>query len=77
MRLLKDSFKLFIIFFTKRFYTHQKAPKSTKKHKKHKNVTKQKHKYANKWTKIKNTLKKHLRGEKLTYLHICACEEKK
>ena len=50
----------FLLFFTKRFYTHQKAPKSTKKHqkhKKHKNATKQKHKNANKRTKIKNALK--------------------
>ena len=43
-----------LLFFTKRFYTHKKAPKSTKKHQKaqktpkntkeHKNATKQKHK---------------------------------
>ena len=33
-------------------------------HEKHKNATKQKHKNANKWTKIKNALKKHLSGKK-------------
>ena len=49
----------FLLFFTKRFRTHQKASKSNKKqqkhqkHKKHKNATKQKHKNANKQTKIK------------------------
>ena len=60
----------FFFFFTKRFYKHQKAPKSTKKHQKapkapkstknhknHKHVTKQEHKNANKQTKIKNALK--------------------
>ena len=68
--------------FTKRFYTHKKAPrstKSTKKHKKEKNVTSQKHKNANKQRKIKNALKKHL-SEKIdlfAYLRFCACEEKK
>ena len=56
-----------------RFYTHkkhkkntrhQKAPKSTKNNLKYKNITKQKHKNANKGTKIKNALKKHLSGKK-------------
>ena len=61
---------LFYFFFTKRFRTHHKAlkalkaPKNTKKHQKHKNATKQKHKNANKRTRIKNALKKHLRGKK-------------
>ena len=49
-------------------------------HEKHKNATKQKHKNANKWTKIKNALKKHLR-EKLIRLFafcvFCTSEEKK
>ena len=36
----------------------------TKKHQKHKNATKLKHKNVNKRTKIKNALKKHLRGKK-------------
>ena len=42
----------------------QKAPKNTKRTKKHQNATKQKHKNANKQTKIKNVLKKHLSGKK-------------
>ena len=44
-------------FFTKRFPTHQKAPKRTK-------TQQQKTKNANKRTKFKNGLKKHLRGKK-------------
>ena len=52
---------------------HQKAQKNTKKHK---NATKQKHKNANMQTKIKNVLKKHLRGKKVTYSRFCSCEEK-
>ena len=63
MRLLRQ-FYTFYYFFTKRFYTHKKAQKSTEKqqkHKKHKNTTKQKHKNVNKRTKIKNAIKKHLR----------------
>ena len=58
---------LFILFYFPCIKSHQKAQKSTKKHqkhKKHKNATKQKHKNANKWTKIKNVLKRYLRGEK-------------
>ena len=53
MRLL-GQFKIFCYFFMKRFSTHKKARKNTKKHKKapkstkstkkHKNATKQKHK---------------------------------
>ena len=39
----------------------QKAPESTRKHK---NATKQKPKNANKRTKIKNALKRHLSGKK-------------
>ena len=42
----------------------QKAPKNIKRIKKHKNATKQKPKKANKRTKIKNALKKHLSGQK-------------
>ena len=46
---------------------HQKALKRTKKHKKHQKIQKRnQHKYAknaNKRTKIKNALKKHLRGK--------------
>ena len=37
---------------------------STKNTKKHKNATKQKHKNANRKTKIKNALEKHLSGKK-------------
>ena len=58
---------LFILFYFPCIKSHQKAQKSTKKHqkhKKHKNATKQKHKNANKQTKIKNVLKRYLRGEK-------------
>ena len=59
-----------IFFFTKRFYTQKKAPKSTKKYKKDKKHQKAqkrnqaKVQNANKRTKIKNALKKHLRGKK-------------
>ena len=49
-----------LIFFTKRFPTHQKAPKNTKKHKTQPKKTKN----ANKRTKFKNGLKKHLKGKK-------------
>ena len=59
-----------LLFFTKRFYTHKKAKKSTKSTKKQKNRTKQKHKNANKRTKIKNALK-NIQGEKVTYSLIC------
>ena len=54
MRLLRHLY----YFFTKRFYTHQKASKAQ-------NLTKQKPKNANKRTKIKNTLKKHLSRKNL------------
>ena len=73
----------FLLFFYEKILH---APKSTKKHQKApksikstKNITKQKNKYANKRTKIKNTLKKHLRGKSpiFAYLHICAFEVKK
>ena len=49
-----------------RFYTHKKHKKNTRhqKYQKHKNTTKQKYKNANKRTKIKNALKKHLSGKK-------------
>ena len=60
MRLLRQ-FYTFYYFFTKRFYTHKKAQKSTEKQQKHKNTTKQKQKNVNNRTKIKNALKKHLR----------------
>ena len=72
------------LFFTKRFHTHKKASKITKKHqkhqknKKHKNITKQKHKNANKWTKINNALKKHLRRKKsLIRLFVFLCLQRK
>ena len=39
MRLL-EQFKIFCYFFTKRFCTHKKAQKSTKKHQKHKKAQK-------------------------------------
>ena len=68
----------FLLFFYEKILH---APKSTKKHKKHKNITKQKHKNANKRTKIKNMLKKHLREGVKSHLFaslcFCACEEKK
>ena len=51
-----------------------KAPKSTKRHTKHKNATKQKNKNANKRIKIKNALEKTSKWKKVTYLRIC--EEK-
>ena len=60
-------FSNFLFFLRKDFAhnkKHQKAQKSTKSTKKHKSATKQKHKNANKRTKIKNALKKHLRGKK-------------
>ena len=56
-----------LLFFTKRFYTHKKAPKSTKNTKKHQKAQKRnqaKAQNANKRTKIKNALKKHLSGKK-------------
>ena len=57
-----------LFFFTKIFRTHQKHKKHQKhqKHKKHK-----KHKNANKPTKIKNALEKHLREEK-SLIQLCA-----
>ena len=57
----------FLLFFTKRFRTHKKAPKSTKSTKKHQKAQKRnqaKVQNANKRTKIKNALKKHLSGKK-------------
>ena len=51
-----------------------KSPKSTKKRQKHKNITKQKHKNGNKRTKIRNAIKKHLRGKKSL---ICLFAKKK
>ena len=56
-------------FFTKRFCTHQKHQKRQehKKHKKHQKTQKYnraKAQNANKGTKIKNALKKHLSGKK-------------
>ena len=60
----------FLLFFTKIFRTHQKAPKSTKSTKSTKT---QRNKNANKQTKIKNTLKKHIRGGSnlFAYLRFC------
>ena len=57
---------------------HQKQQKH-KKHKNYKNTIEQKHKNANKRTKIKNALKKHLRGKSnlFAYLHFCACKGNK
>ena len=52
----------------------KKAQKSTKKYQKtqkHKSITKQKHKNANKQTKIKNALKKTSKGKKVIYSLIC------
>ena len=52
---------------TKSTKQHQKAPKSTKKHQKAQKVQKRnqaKAQNANKRTKIKNALKKHLSGKK-------------
>ena len=46
---------------------HQKH----QKHQKHKDAGKKKHKNANKRTKIKNALKKHLRGKK-SLIRLCA-----
>ena len=49
-------------------------------HKKHKNITKQKHKYANKRTKIKNMLEKHLRGKRpliRLFAYLCLRRKKK
>ena len=62
----------FLFFFTKRFCTHQKHQKrqehkKDKKHKKHQKTQKYnraKAQNANKGTKIKNALKKHLSGKK-------------
>ena len=67
-----------LLFFTKRFYTHKKAPKSTKKHKKAQKRNQAKAQNVNKRTKIKNALKKHLSGESylFAYLRFCACKEK-
>ena len=65
----------------KRFCTHEKPPKSSKKHEKLKKA-KKKYKSANKQTKLKNAIKKHLRGKRnlFAYLRFCACfalEEKR
>ena len=51
-------------FFLRKDFARTKKHQKAQKHKKHKNATKQKHKNANKRTKIKNALKKHLRGKK-------------
>ena len=59
---------LFLFFFTKRFCTHQKSqkaqktPKNTKKTQKRNQAKSTKN--ANKRTKIKSALKKHLSGKK-------------
>ena len=71
---IKRVLNFLLFFYEKILHT----PKSTKKHKKHKSITKQKHKYANKRIKIKNTLKKHLRGKKsLIRLFAYLCLRKK
>ena len=54
----------FSLFFYEKVLHAPKSTKKHQKHKKHKNATKQKHKNANKQTKIKNALKKYLRGKK-------------
>ena len=64
----------FLLFFTKGFCTHHKAPKITKKDQKSPKITKKHQKIqkrnqakaqnANKRTKIENALKKHLSGKK-------------
>ena len=53
----------FLLFFYEKILHAQRSTKNHQKHKKHKNATKQKHKNANKQTKIRNMLKKHLRGK--------------
>ena len=72
MRSLRQ-LKPFIIFYEKILHPqkttkkHQKAPKSTKMHKKHQKAQKRnqaKAQNANKRTKIKNALEKHLSGKK-------------
>ena len=67
----------FFFFFSQKDFECTKSTKNQKNTKKHKIATKQKHKNANKQTKIKNVLKKHLRGEKVTYSRFCVCEETK
>ena len=73
---------IYLFIFLRKDFTrtknHKNAPKSTKKHQKHKNISKQKHKNANEQTKIKNALKKHLRRKSplFAYLRFSACEEK-
>ena len=72
MRLL-GQFQTLYFFITKRFRTHQKVPKSTKKHKKHqkhKNATKQKNKTQISEQKLKIRLKTS-KGKKVTYSLIC------
>ena len=69
MRSLRQ-LKTFYYFLRKDFTptkNHQKAPKSTKMHKKHQKAQKRnqaKAQNANKRTKIKNALEKHLSGKK-------------
>ena len=82
MRLL-GQFKIFCYFFTKRFCTHKKAQKSTKKHrkapkstestKKHKNATKQQHKTQISEEKLKNALNLF---PYLRFCIFCTSEEK-
>ena len=54
----------FLLFFYENILHAQRSTKNHQKHEQHKNATKQKHKDANKQTKIRNVLKKHLRGKK-------------
>ena len=64
-------------FFLRKEFACTKSTKSSKKHQKPqklRNATKQKYKNANKQTKIKNALKKHLRWKKsLTHLFAFLC----
>ena len=55
---------IFLFFFKKRFSTHHKAPKSTKKHQKTQKRNQAKAQNGNKRAKIENALKKHLSGKK-------------
>ena len=61
----------FLLFFYEKILHAQRSTKNHQKHEQHKNATKQKHKNANKQTKIKNALKKHLRG-KNSLIHLFA-----
>ena len=69
-----------LLFFYEKILHAEKSTKKHQMHKKHKNITKQKHKYANKRTKIKNTLEKHLRGKRpliRLFVYLCLRRKKK